>query len=336
MRRIGPISKGPISKSWIIPVAVAGVTVVLVSLLLAQNPSRSGNAQKGPARIDGKPNLNGVWQANNTANWDLQTHEARPMVGQPGLTPGTEVLAAPVLALGTMGWVPPGLGVVDGEDIPYKPWAAERKKENQEHWIDRDPELKCFQPGIPRGMYMPYPFQIIQSATKVNMIFEFANAQRTIHLNKMEDYPNVLYMGYATGRWEGDTLVTDVSDFTDATWFDRAGNFHSEGLHVTERFTPMGPDVIQYEATMEDPQVFTRPWTIRMPLYKHLEPNAQIMEFRCVQMVEETMYGHLRKEQLVKHWEGETMDIDITRKIPPGEEVYDRYISGNPPADLKQ
>jgi hypothetical protein len=225
-----------------------------------------------------------------------------------------------------------GLGVVDGDEIPYQPWAAARKKENQEHWMDRDPEIKCFQPGVPRAMYMPHPFQIIQSATKINMVFEFANAQRTIHLNKMDKYPNVLFMGYSVGRWEGDTLVVDVTDFTDATWFDRSGNFHSDALHVVERYTPMGPNAIRYEATIEDPQVFTRPWKISMPLYRRLEQNAQLTDFRCVEMVEETMYGHLRKEQLVKHWEGNTMNVDITRKIPPGEAVHERYISGNPPA----
>ena len=254
------------------------------------------------------------------------------MVGQPGLTPGSMVLAAPVVGLGSVGWVPGGQGVVEGEEIPYLPWAAARKKENQEHWMDRDPEIKCFQPGVPRAMYMPYPFQIIQSATKVNMVFEFANAQRTIHLNKMEEYPNVLYMGYSVGHWEGDTLVVNVSDFTDATWFDRSGNFHSDALKVVERYTPMGKDAIRYEATIEDPQVFSRPWKISMPLYRRLEPNAQLTDFRCVEMVEETMYGHLRKDQLVKHWEGTTLNVDVTRKIPPGEAVHERYISGNPPA----
>jgi hypothetical protein len=283
------------------------------------------------ARIGGKPDFSGIWEANNTANWDLQTHEAHPIVAQQGLTPNSVVLAAPVLALGSLGWVPAGQGIVEGEEIPYLPWAAARKKENLEHWIDRDPEIKCFQPGVPRAMYMPHPFQIIQSATNLMMVFEFANAQRTIHLAKMDPYPNVAYMGYSVGRWEGDTLVVDVTDFTDATWFDRAGNFHSDALHVVERYTPVGQNVIQYEATMEDPQVFTRPWKISMPLYRRLEKNAQIMEFRCVEMVEETLYGHLRKDQLVKHWVGNTMTIDIKRTIPPGEAVFERYISGNPP-----
>ncbi len=312
--------------------SAAAVAAVLFSLITQSAAPVSAAGQEVLPRVAGKPDFNGIWEANNTANWDLQTHEARPMVAQPGLTPGSVVLAAPVVALGSIGWVPGGMGVVEGEEIPYQPWAAARKKENEEHWLDRDPEIKCFQPGVPRAMYMPHPFQIIQSATKVQMIFEFADAQRTIHLNKMEDYPNVLYMGYSTGHWEGDTLVTDVTDFTDATWFDRSGNFHSDALHVTERLTPMGKDAIRYEATIEDPKVFTRPWKISMPLYRRLEPNAQLTDFRCVEMVEETMYGHLRKEQLVKHWEGKTMDVDVTRKIPPGDAVYERYISGNPPA----
>lgn len=317
------------SKGWAFALSTAALSTAAVTvgvfLLSAADQPASG-------RIAGKPDLSGIWEANNTANWDLQTHEARPMVAQKGLTPDSVVSAAPVLPLGSIGWVPGGLGVVEGGVIPYQPWAAARKKENLEHWLDRDPEIKCFQPGVPRAMYMPYPFQIIQSANKIMMVFEFANAERTIHLNKMEDYPNVAYMGYSVGHWEGDTLVVDVKDFTDATWFDRAGNFHSDALHVIERYTPMGQNVIRYEATIEDPQVFTRTWKISMPLYRRLEPNAQLIEFRCVPMVEETMYGHLRKEQLVKHWEGTTMNVDITRKIPPGEAVHERYISGNPPA----
>ncbi len=314
---------------------VISATAVAASFfwMAARNPTPvSAAGQDTAGRIAGKPDFSGIWEANNTANWDLLTHKARPMVAQQGLTPGSVVSGAPVVALGSIGWVPSGLGVVDGDAIPYKPWAAARKKENLDHWLDRDPEIKCFQPGIPRGMYMPYPFQIIQSATKVQMVFEYANAQRTIHLNKMDDYPNVAYMGYSVGHWEGDTLVVDVKDFTDATWFDRSGDFHSDALHVIERFKPEGPNVIRYEATIEDPQVFTRTWKISMPLYKRLEPNAQLTDFRCVEMVEETMYGHLRKNQLVKHWEGNTMNIDITRKIPPGEAVHERYISGNPPA----
>jgi hypothetical protein len=311
-------------------VAAVGAFVFLEAHRASAAPA-TAPVQSGLARIAGHPDFSGIWEANNTANWDLQTHEARPMVAQPGLNGNGVVLAAPVVALGAVGWVPPGVGIVDGEEIPYQPWAAQRKKENQEHWLDRDPEIKCFEPGVPRAMYMPHPFQIIESSKDIMMVFSYDNVQRTIHLTKKEPYPNVTYMGYATGKWEGDSLVTDVTDFTDATWFDRAGNFHSDGLHLTERFTPISKDAIRYEATIEDKDVFTRPWKISFPLYRHLEANAQVMEFRCVEGVEETLYGNLRKQQLVKHWEGNTMNIDITRKIPPGEAVFERYISGNPP-----
>jgi hypothetical protein len=317
---------------WMIALIVIAGTAVFLPRFIAKSAAQTRGGQSTLPRTAGKPDFNGIWQANNTANWDLLTHEARPMVGQPGLLPSSVVLGAPVLGLGALGWVPPGQGVVEGDEIPYQPWAAQRKKENLEHWMDRDPEIKCFQPGVPRAMYMPQPFQIIESQSKIMMIFQFANAERTIHLNKMESYPNAAFMGYSVGHWEGDTLVVDVSNLTDATWFDRAGNFHSDALHVVERYTPMGHDVIRYEATIEDPQVFTRSWKISMPLYRRLEPNAQLMDFRCVEMVEETMYGHLRKEQLVKRWTGNTMIVDITRVIPPGEAVHERYISGNPPA----
>ena len=323
---------GRLAKRFAIAIATTAAGAALVSLLVQGSPRASAAGSDTTGRIAGKPDFSGIWQANNTANWDLQYHNARPLVGQAGRVPNSFVLAAPVLALGSLGWAPGGLGVVEGDEIPYKPWAAARKKENQEHWIERDPEIKCFQPGIPRAMYMPHPFQIIQGATKIQMVFEYANAQRTIHLTKMDPYPNVLWMGYSVGHWEGDTLVVGVSNFTDGTWFDRAGNFHSDALHVTERYSLASKDVIRYEATIEDPQVFTRPWKISMPIYRRLEPNAQLTDFRCVEMVEELMYGHLRKEQLVKHWEGQTMNVDITRKIPPGEQVYERYISGNPPA----
>ena len=153
-------------------------------------------AAPSSGRIAGHPDFNGICEANNTANWDLLTHQARPLVAQPGITRGSSVTAAPVVAHGSMAWMPGGQGVVEGDTIPYQPWAAQRKKENQEHWIDRDPELKCFEPGLPRAMYMPYPFQIIQSATKMQMIYEYDDIQRTIHLNKMEDYPNTAWMGY--------------------------------------------------------------------------------------------------------------------------------------------
>jgi hypothetical protein len=236
------------------------------------------------------------------------------------------VPAAPVLALGAAAGVPGSVGVVgDDGKIPYKPEAAKIKKENGEHWIDRDPELKCYLPGVPRAMYMPYPFQIVQSANKIQMAFAFSTAARTIHLDEVEGPPDLTYMGHSVGRWDNDTLVVDVTDFNGKNWFDRAGNYHSEALHLTERFTPISKDAIQYDVTIEDPNVFTRPWKISMPLYRRLEPNAQLLEYRCMEFAEEFMYGGLRKQPLVHHWEGETLIVDIKRKVSEGDKLHEWY-----------
>lgn len=292
--------------------------------------TRSGaEAASRPARTaDGRPNISGIWQANNEAYWDLEAHEARAgAVTQPGVYPYAyaRVPAAPVLALGAAAGVPGSLGVVQGEgQIPYKPEALAIRKENGENWIDRDPELKCYLPGIPRAMYMPYPFQIVQGTDKIQMAYTFSNAARTIHLDKVEGPPDDTYMGHSVGRWEGNTLVVNVTNFNGKNWFDRAGNFHSPSLHLVERFTPLSADAIQYEVTIEDPEVFTRTWQIAMPLYRRLETNMQLIEYPCIEFSEEFMYGHVRKQPLVKHWEGETMIVDITRKIPPGD-VRDWY-----------
>lgn len=283
----------------------------------------TGQTTRAP-RIAGRPNLNGIWQAMSTANWDLLAHTMRPAVGQPGVYADVPVLAAPVVALGSVGGVPPGPGVVEGNEIPYKPEAAAKKKENGERWLDRDPEVRCYLPGIPRAMYMPYPFQIVQGTNKIQMAFAFANASRTIHLDPVDPPPIDTWMGHSVGRWEGTTLVVDVSSHNDRTWFSRAGDFHSDALHLVERFVPITPDALRYEVTVEDPNVFTRPWKMSMVLYRQLEENAQLMEYKCVELVEETFLGHLRKQPLVKRWEGDTMIVDITRKIPPGDRLYER------------
>ena len=278
-------------------IAVA-IAAAAISAVISVSVTRITGPLSGRARTkDGQPNFSGIWQALNEANWDLEAHEARPgAVTQPGVYPYAyaRVPAAPVLALGAAGGVPASVGVVEGDgQIPYKPDAAAIKKENSDHWIDRDPELKCYLPGTPRAMYMPYPFQIVQSTNTVQIDYAFANAARTIHMDKVDEPPADTAMGYSLGRWEGDTL------------------------HVTERFTPMTPDAIRYEATIEDPNVFTRPWKISMPLYRRLESNAQLLDYPCVEFVEEFMYGHARKKPLVTHWEGETIIVDIKRKIPP-------------------
>jgi hypothetical protein len=231
---------------------------------------------------DGKPDLNGIWQSMGTAHWNLQDHQAR---------------SGPVLDLGAAMAIPAGLSVVEGNEIPYQPWAAAKQKENFENWMARDPEVKCYLPGIPRATYMPYPFQILQTGSNdILMAYEYASASRVIKMGKVPPPPVDSWMGQSTGSWDGDTLVIDSTGFNDQTWFDRAGNFHSEALHVVERFTPMQPNLLDYEVTIEDPKVFTRPWKLRMPLYRRQEANAQLLEFKCVEFVEEMMYGHLRKK----------------------------------------
>jgi hypothetical protein len=280
--------------------------VAIVAALWTQIPRVSSQAEtyQPPRTADGVPDLNGVWQALNTANYDIQAHPARPALalipatapaGAPGLgraTP-TDLPALPVRALGAVGGVPAGEGVVEGNEIPYQEWAAAKKKENAEHWLERDPEIKCFMPGVPRATYMPYPFQILQGTDKILIAYEFAGTTRTIHMDKVGNSPSPTWMGWSRGRWEGDTLVVDVTDFNDQTWFDRAGNFHSEALHVVERYTPVSPSHLMYEATIEDPKVFTRPWKMRMPLYRRLEPGKQVLEYKCVEFVEQLMYGDL-------------------------------------------
>lgn len=301
---------------------LSGAAVLaVVSLSVMQT---SGQANRPATTPDGKPNFNGIWQVMSTANWDLLAHGMRPAVAQPGVYADVPVLAAPVLALGSVGLAPPGPGVVEGNEIPYKPEAAAKKKYNGEHWLDEDPEVRCYLPGIPRAMYMPHPFQITQGATKIQMTFEYANASRTIHLDQVAGPPTDQWMGHSVGRWEGTTLVVNVTDNNPRTWLSRAGDFHSDAMKLVERFTAISPDAIRYEVTVEDPNVFTRPWKMSMVLYRQLENNAQLMDFRCVEVVEETFLGHLRKNQLVKHWEGETIIIDITRKIPPKDKIYDR------------
>jgi hypothetical protein len=236
-----------------------------------------------PRTADGKPNLNGIWQAVNTANWNLQSHAAAP---------------GPLTSLGAALFVPAGLGVVEGEEIPYLPSAVAKKKENAANWLKLDPEVKCYMPGVPRATYMPYPFQIVQAQNNILISYQFAGAVRVINMGTPTTAPADSWMGWSNGHWEGDTLVVDVTSQNEDTWFDRAGDFHSDNLHVVERYTLRGSDVLNYEATIEDPKVFSRPWKISMPLYRHLEKNAQLLESKCVEFTEELLYGPLRKHPL--------------------------------------
>ena len=237
-------------------------------------------AYRAPRAADGKANLNGIWQAITEANWDIEGHSAAP---------------GRVLALGAEDAVVPGLGIVEGGPLPYLPAAAAKRKANFDARLTADPEIKCFLPGVPRAMYMPQPFQIIQGGKYIMMAFQYAGAVRTIYMDEHKEAPADSWMGWSNGHWEGDTLVVDTTGFNDLSWFDRAGNFHSDALHVVERITPASPDHLNWEATIDDKRVFSRPWKMSMTLYRRKEKGARLLEFRCVEFVEDLIYGHLRK-----------------------------------------
>ena len=270
--------------------ALAAVAVACLAIAVpaaGQAPAYKALRLKGTEH----PDLNGLWQALNEANWDIQAHAAQP--GPP--------------QFGALFAEPAGPGIVEGNEVPYQPWALAKKKENFEKRLTRvnadgvrleplDPEAKCYLPGVPRATYMPYPFQMVLGNNSMLIAYEFASASRIVFLDKAESAPAPSYMGWSVGHWEGDTLVIKVTDFNDKTWFDRAGNFHSDALQVEERYTPASPDVLRYEALIEDPKVFTRPWKMGFPLYRRQDRGAQFLEFKCVPFSEELVYGHLRKQ----------------------------------------
>ena len=256
--------------------------VVAVGVLLGVTSATAQIADyQAPRTADESPDLNGIWQTINTANWNIEPHAAGPSM---------------VRELGAIAAVPAGLGVVGGGEIPYRPEARAQRDENFANRLELDPEIRCYLPGVPRAIYMPFPFQIIQSRQHIMLIHEYAGAVRTIYMDNHTPPPAPTWMGWSNGSWDGETLVVDSSGFNGQTWFDRAGNFHSDALHVIERFTPRSADTMMYEVTIEDPNVFTRTWTMSMPLYRRVEPNAEILEFRCVEFVEDLIYGHLRKQ----------------------------------------
>jgi hypothetical protein len=238
-----------------------GIAAVVVSL--ASTPA-AAQVSGIPRTLDGRPDLQGIWQVLSTAAWDIQDHHAR---------------------LG----VPPGQGVIEGNDIPYQAWALKRKQENFANRQAADPEVKGYLPGVPRIMYMPFPFQIFQTPRHVTIAFEYAHGVRIIYTNGTSHPAGPLnfWLGDSRGRWEGDSLVVDVVHFTDQTWFDRAGNFHSDALHVVERYTLTGPDHMNYEVTIDDPMVFTRSWKMSMPFYRRKEPNLRLLEYEPAFLAEE-------------------------------------------------
>ena len=239
---------------------------------LPPQPAGRGAAAARPATIAGKPNFNGVWQALGNAYWNLEDHSAS------GLNQFWQ--------LGAIAAIPAGQSVVEGGTIPYLPAALKKRQENMAGWPKTDPE----------ATYMPYPFQIVQGQKDILFVYEYASSNRIVHMINHTEPPVDSWMGWSDGKWDGDTLVIEVNGFNDQTWFDRAGNHHTEGLKVTERYSVNGDNVLNYEARIEDPKTFSRPWTIRMPLYRRLEPNVQLLEFKCVEFSEELLYGDLKKK----------------------------------------
>ena len=243
-------------------IVVASIFVMVGAAWLSRNrvPSETAAAAAAdglPRTADGKPDFSGIWQVLNTAALNIQDHQA---------------------AKG----VPAGQGVVEGNEIPYLPEALAKRNENFKNRLTADPETKCFQPGVPRVMYMPYPFQIVQTPTYIGLLFEYVHTTRHIRLNSEHpEGPIEWALGDTRARWEGDTLVTDVVHFNADTWFDRAGNFHSEQMRLVERFTLLDRDHLNYEVTVTDPKVFSRPWKMSMPFYRRIERNLQILDYEC-------------------------------------------------------
>jgi hypothetical protein len=279
-------------KDWFRGAAYVGAATVVVAILLKGASPTAGqvSSYRAPRTADGKPNLNGIWQVVNTANWDLEAHGAQ-------MAPYPEMVGVYLAQ-------PAGLSVVEGDTIPYKPEALATRNQNRQSRLtidprnrdQGDPEAKCFLPGVPRATYMPFPFQIVQGPDQVWFIYEFASATRFVPLRKRTPAPVDSWMGQSEGQWEGETLVVDVTGQNGKSWFDRAGNFMTAAAHVVERYTPIDPNALMYEATIEDPSLYTRPWKIRMPLYRRLEENIRLIEFKCITFSEPILYHTLVKQ----------------------------------------
>ena len=246
-----------------------------------------------PRTADGKPNLQGIWLAKTRAAYDLQDHTGR---------------------LG----MPAGRGVVEGGEIPYQAWGAAKKLANFTGRATADPLESCFLPGVPRIMYMEHPYQIFQTPEHVAITFEWSYVHRLIYTEAKERLHEGVgsWMGDSRGRWEGDTLVVKVTDLNDKTWFDMAGNFHSEAMVLTERFTLVDADTIRYEVGVEDSKVFTRPWKLSLQLarQKHLD---RIMEYQCQADKEEAKGAFERESRTWYPPESNTAPLPAFDARPP-------------------
>ena len=257
--------------------------LTIICLFLLAGTVNAQVMDEFPRTPDGKPDLSGIWQAMTNAHYDIEPHAA-------AYGPNPREMGALSAKLAS-------LGIVDGGRIPYNEQARRQRDANLQDAITKDPLAKCFMPGIPRANYLPFPFQIVQSSAVVLIAYEFAESNRIVYVDQPEIISQVdSWMGHSNATWEGDTLVVSVSGQMPDTWFDRAGNHHSYQMIVEERWTPAGPNHINYTATITDPNTFTDPWSVSFPLYRHVEESMQLLEFKCVEFAEEYMYGEFRKE----------------------------------------
>jgi hypothetical protein len=257
--------------------AAAVLGLAMVAIAPAAVEAQPGGL--GPERINGKPNLSGVWQAMNTANWNLEAHSAEAI--------------DEFWRLGAIAAIPAGQSVVVEGSIPYRQEALAQREENQAGWPAADPETVCYLPGIPRANYMPYPFQILQTESDILFAYSYHSTNRLVEMDEELVPPVDTWMGQSNGRWEGDTLVIETTGLNGKAWLDRAGNYLTRNAVVTERLSLITPNHIDYQATISDPTIFTSEWTIRMPLYRNIEENAQILEHKCVPFVENLLYQDL-------------------------------------------
>ena len=217
-----------------------------------------------PARLwDGTtPDFRGIWQVRDTAYLNIEGH-----AGGRGVAASASIIVDPP----------------DGK-IPYTPAALERRQENYRNRATADPSLKCYQAGVPRATYLATPLQILQSPGNFAIVYEENHAFRVFHPDSRPHFDNTdWWMGDTRYHWDGDTLVTDVVALTDQLWFDAAGNYHSTAIHVVERYRMSGPNTLEYEARIEDPEVYSKPWTLRTVLHRVTERGARIIEDECLE-----------------------------------------------------
>ena len=258
------------------------VSLTVISVLGCTQEQSSEPSIAAPVISSDPPDLSGIWQTMNTASWNLEGHTASKM-------PVTNIL-------GALGGIPAGMSVVEGGEIPYLREALEKRDQNRSDWTNLDPVAKCYIPGVPRSTYMPWPFQILQTDTEIFVAYEFGSNSRTIFMDRPgTEAPLPSWMGYSLGHWEGETLVVNVTKQVPDTWLDASGNYHGPNLVVEERYTLIDENHMQYEATIDDPDVFSRPWKIKIPLYRRMEDGARLLEYKCVEFGEDLLYDHLRK-----------------------------------------